>query len=117
MTQTAIAEVTEETKPCVVIIRPEFMEVCNNDACKSATLNHVLYWIAQKIKKGVQYWYATGEQIWEGMNKSWGITTIRKAVKDLVSAGFLGQRRNPKVGIDQTRQYFFGKEQVATFIQ
>jgi len=110
-------EIQEEAQACTVIIRPGFMNICDHDACEAATLNHVLYWIAQKVKQGADSWYATGEHLWQSMSKAWGITTIRKAIKKLVeSLHFIGRQRNPNGRGDQTRFYFFGQEQAIALI-
>ncbi len=108
-----------ESHEMVVIIRPSFKRFCGADACQAATFNHLLYWIARKakgepveqVKQGEVYWYGTAEEICEGMDNSWSVNKVRKEIKELVDAGLIGQRRNPKKGWDQTRYYFLSEEQ------
>jgi hypothetical protein len=103
----------------VVIIRPSFKKICGDDACRAALFNHILYWIAwkargqpeNKIKSGDVSWYATAEEICEGIAQSWSVNKVRKEIKELVESSLIGQRRNPANGWDQTRHYFFGIEQ------
>lgn len=110
---------TEPTQERVVIIRPSFKKFCGNDACRAAAFNHLLYWIAKKtkgeplerIKKGEIAWYGSGEEITSELDDSWSVNKVRQEVKNLVSDGLIGQRRNPQNGWFQTRHYFFGEEQ------
>jgi hypothetical protein len=101
----------------VVIIRPSFKKLCDQDACRAALFNHLLYWIAQKAKgqeastSGSVYWYGTAEEICAGLDHCWSVNKVRKEIKALVESGLIGQRRNPVKGWDQTRHYFFGMEQ------
>src|SRR6266568_3416722 len=103
-------------KENIVVIRPSFKKICNDDACQAATFNFLLYSIAWKIKNSkVDYWYGTGKQINEGLDHSWGLSKTSQAVKDIVALGIIEQRRNPIKGWDQTRQYLFGKDQAEKF--
>jgi hypothetical protein len=103
----------------VIIIRPSFKKFCDQDACRAALFNHLLYWISRKgkgqsvenIKQGKVSWFGTAEDICEGLDHSWSINKIRKEVKELVDANLIGQRRNPANSWDQTRHYFIGEEQ------
>jgi hypothetical protein len=98
----------------VIIIRPSFKKICGDDACRAAVFNHFLYWIAKKVKSGAEYWYGSFEEIWESLDRSWGLSKTIQEIKALVADGFIGQRRNPKNGWDQTRHYYFGVEQAET---
>jgi hypothetical protein len=104
----------------VVIIRPSFKKLCDQDACRAALLNHLLYWIArrakgqetEKIKSGEVSWYGSYQDICStGLDDSWSMWKVRKELKALVNAGLLGQRHNRALGFDREYQYFFGKEQ------
>lgn len=96
----------------VIVIRPSFKKICgDDDACRAAIFNQLLYSIAWKVKKGVAYWYATAEDICEAIDNSWCVNKVRKEIAALVEAGLLGQQHNQVVGFDRTFQYFFGKEQ------
>jgi hypothetical protein len=103
----------------VVIIRPSFKKLCDQDACRAALFNHLLYWIARrakgqeanKIRSGEVYWYGTAKEICAGLDNSWSVNKVRKEIKALVESGLIGQRHNPVKGWDQTRHYFFGMEQ------
>jgi len=107
----------------VVIIRPSFKKLCEQDACRAALLNHLLYWIARRakgqeedaIKRGEVYWYGSAQDIWAGLDQSWSIWKVRNELKALVSTGLIGQRHNPAKGWDREYQYFFGEEQGQVF--
>ena len=103
-----------ECKEVVIIIRPSFKKMLSDDACRAAAFNHFLYWIAKKVKGGSEYWYGSFDEIWESLDRSWGLSKTIQEIKALVADGFIGQRRNPKNGWDQTRHYFFEKEQGET---
>src|SRR6266567_3027621 len=103
-----------ECKEVVIIIRPSFKKMLSDDACRAAVFNHFLYWIAKKVKGGSEYWYGSFDEIWESLDRSWGLSKTIQEIKALVADGFIGQRRNPKNGWDQTRHYFFEKEQGET---
>lgn len=103
----------------VVIIRPSFKKLCDQDACRAAIFNHLLYWIAQKakgqpankIKTGEVYWYGSAEDVCKGLDNSWCVNKVRKELKALVGSGIIGQRHNPVKGWDREYQYFIGTEQ------
>lgn len=99
-----------------VIIRPALKRACcENDACRAAIYSQLLYSIARKVKAGCDYWYGTYQEIWEILDKSWGLSKVIKEINALVDQGFLKQRRNPVKGYDQTRQYLFGMEEATKF--
>ena len=108
----------------IVIIRPEFMVFCN-DACRAATLNHLLFRIALKakdqpkeqIQSGEITWYGSNEQITEEMSNAWGTCKVRKETNDLITMGLIGRTKNPKWGVDRTKHFFFGTEQCQRFLQ
>jgi hypothetical protein len=96
----------------VVIIRPSFKKICgDNDACRAAVFNQMLYNIAWKVKQGASYWYGTAKDIWAAVDRSWGLSKVIQEINALVRRGLLGQQYNPKHGGDRTYQYFFGPEQ------
>lgn len=107
----------------IVIIRPGFKKICL-DGCRAAVFNHALYWIAQKskgqpkdkIQNGEITWYATTEEIAEGMSDTWGVCKVRKEVNALFDMGILGRCKNPDWGADRTKHFFFGKEQCAKLL-
>jgi hypothetical protein len=104
---------------CVIIIRPSFKKFCEQDPCRAALFNHLLYWIAkkakgqteEKIKSGDVYWFGSAEEICAGLDHSWSVNKVRKEINALVGTGLVGQRHNPTRGFDQTRHYFIGVEQ------
>ena len=96
----------------VVIIRPSFKKICgDNDACRAAIFNQMLYNIAWKVKQGADYWYGTGKDIWLAIDRSWGLSKVIQEINALVKRGLLGQQYNPQRGGDRTYQYFFGPKQ------
>lgn len=104
----------------VVIIRPSFMKFCDQDACRAALFNHLLYWIAQKakgqeerrVKSGEVYWFGSIEQdIHQGLAGAWGISKIKQELRALVGAGLIGQRHHPVNAWDRTYCYFIGEDQ------
>src|SRR6266700_6702360 len=101
----------QDTQELVVIIRPGFKKICDNDACGAAVYNQLLYSVSWRLKQGFDFWYGTVKDIWQSIDESWGLSKVIKEVNALVKSGIIGQRRNPVKGFDQTRQYFFGKEQ------
>ncbi len=105
MTETAVY------KESLVIIRPGLKKICDGDACRAAVYNQLLYSVSWRLKQGFDYWYGTVKDIWQSIDESWGLSKVIKEVNALVKSGIIGQRRNPVKGFDQTRQYFFGKEQ------
>src|SRR5437763_14290378 len=70
----------------VVIIRPSFKKLCEQDACRAALLNHLLYWIARRakgqeedaIRSGEVYWYGSNADICAGLDSSWSLWKVRK---------------------------------------
>lgn len=99
-----------------IIIRPALKRACcEDDACRAAIYNQLLYSIAHKVKSGGEYWYGTQKDIHAILDHSWGLSKVIKEVNMLADQGFIIQRRNPKNGYDQTRQYLFGKEEACKF--
>ncbi len=102
----------------VVIIRPSFMKFCQ-DGCRAALFNHILYWIAKKVKgqpqekiqAGEITYYATTEGLAECLADAWGYQKVRKEVNGLIDMGIIGRGKNPAYGADRTKHFFFGKEQ------
>src|SRR5262249_37318625 len=104
----------------VVIIRPSFKKLCEQDACRAALFNHLLYWIARrakgqetdKIKSGEVSWYGSYQDICSTrLDSSWSMWKVRKELKTLVDSGLIGQRHNRALGFDREYHYFFGEEQ------
>lgn len=99
----------------VVIIRPSFKKITSGDSCRAAAYNHILYWIARKWKQGTGYWYSSGEDLHSDLADTWSINIIRREVKALVDMGLLGEMKNPIMGIDRTKHFYFHKEQAHAF--
>jgi len=114
----------DEVSKFITIIRPEFMSFCK-DACRAASLNHLLFRLAgkckdqpkEKIQAGEILWYAKNEQITTEMSHAWGSCKIGKEVNELVSMGLLGRTKDPQWGVNRTKHFFFGSEQCATFLK
>ena len=123
---------TENTskKELVVIVRPSFLKVTQQDtkkpdACRAAIYNHILYSLGCKAKNvqskeaaqsGKVYWYATSDAITEELSHSWEVCKVRKEVNELVKHGFIGSMKNPIWGADRTKHFVFGKEQCALLL-
>src|ERR1700676_5526347 len=107
----------------IIIIRPEFMAFCQ-DACRAATLNHLLFRIAykckdqpkEKIQSGKVLWYAKTDLLVQEMSEAWKVCKIRGEVNQLVGMNLIGRSSNPAWGVDRTKHFFFGSEQCATFV-
>ena len=115
-----IADAPIVSHEMVVIIRPSFKKICEQDPCRAALLNHLLYWIGQKakgqetekIRSGEVYWYGSNADICSaGLDDSWSMWKVRKEIRALVECGLIGQRHNLAKGWDREYHYFFGEEQ------
>ena len=112
-------------KERVSVIR-EGLVVITGDFKKAVILNQLIYWaervsdydqfIEQENKRAAQYGYEETEPTCGWLYKSaddlneetmLGLSrkTIRACLKDLVSAGFISERTNPKYNWDKTIQY------------
>jgi hypothetical protein len=117
-------DIMTEVSKFITIIRPEFMSFCE-DACRAATLNHLLYRIAgkckdqpkEKIQAGHILWYGKNEQITQEMSNAWGVCKVRKEVNELVKMGLFGRTSNPEWGADRTKHFFFGIKQCTKFLE
>src|SRR5436305_327453 len=77
----------------VVIIRPSFMKLCEQDACRAAVFNHILYWIARKcvgqpqemVRSGAITYYATTDELTESLASAWGSEKVRKEANALIT--------------------------------
>lgn len=96
-------------KTFIVIIRPEFKAICQDDACRAGMFNHILYNVARAKQQGSEYWHSTGDDIWEETQRSWGKSKTLKEIKDLVTTGIVAQTSNPKNSWDRTKYYTFGE--------
>jgi hypothetical protein len=109
----------------VAFVRSSFVKVCESSGCRAAALNHILYWIGKKainetrenIQEGKVMYYATSEELTNGISNAWGVCKVRKEVNTLVSTGLLGRGKNPTWGADRTKHFFFGKEQCAKLLE
>ena len=81
------------------------MKFCK-DGCRAAAFNHILYWIAhkaqgqtqEKIQNGEVSWYATTEEITEGLASAWGVCKVRQEVNVIIGMGIIGRDRNRQWG-------------------
>jgi hypothetical protein len=113
-----------EISKYITIIRPEFMSFCK-DACRSATLNHLLFRISgkckdqpkKKIQSGEVLWYAKTELLTAEMSDAWGVCKVRKEVNGLISMGLIGKTKDPEWGANRTKHFFFGSEQCEVFLK
>ena len=74
-----------KTKKFMVIIRPGFKKIGENDACRAGMFNHILFNIAKQKQAGSDYWFSTGDAIWEETDRAWGKSKTLKEIKDLES--------------------------------
>lgn len=114
----------QEISDFITIIRPQFMTFCK-DACRAATLNHMLFRIAwkskdqqkEKIQAGDVLWYAKNEQITSEMSNAWGVCKVRQEVNKLLEMNLIGKKKNPAWGADRTKHFCFGSEQCEVFLK
>lgn len=94
----SIADAPIVSHEMVVIIRPSFKKICEQDPCQATLLNHLLYWIAQKAKgqetdkisSGEVYWYGSYQDICStGLDDSWSMWKVRKELKALGESGLI----------------------------
>lgn len=116
----------------IVIIREDYLAICEGDHCKAAILNVFEYWHSVKLANAAQ---AETENkiaqagdapevdaslwIWKSVNELgeellglFGETKIGKSLLWMCEKKFLEKRRNPKYGWDRTLQYAFQPENV-----
>src|SRR5688572_27879403 len=115
-------------KQSLVIIRQDYIAICNGDDCAAAILNYFEHWTNSKLDEQEQWvrqceiadktgeqrppapdvWiYASRVQIQSDLLTTYGELNIYIALDWLVDVGFLVSRNNPKHGWDRTKQYQF----------
>src|SRR5487761_1724025 len=107
----------EENGEPIIIIRPCLKKISQGDSCRAALYNHLLYWIARKQQQGCEYWYATGEELYQQLDASWGITLIRRETRALIDAGLIGEMSNPHWKADRTKHFYFHEEQARALLE
>ncbi len=111
-----------------VLIREDFVAICEGNACAAALLNHLVYWHDIKLEQqkqsrhmnrtailhgdpatqytGTMQWH-TGHELKESLLNIWGLNKIRESVRFLHQKGFvkISRNPNPRYSFDKT-QYF-----------
>lgn len=109
-----------------VVIKEELVEL-TGDFRKSLILNQFIYWsermfdtdkyIKEETERAIKselevnitesngWIYKTAEELNEELMIGMSVPTIRKYIKELIKAGYLMERRNPKYKWDKTMQY------------
>ena len=125
MTKTSVIE--HSPRQQLVVIREDYLSICDGDHCRAALLNIFEYWTNVKMgqieqttieneiaaKGGVapketDIWvYKTIPDLQTELLSLFGQKSIGVALQWLKDKGFLATRNNPKFGWDRTTQYEF----------
>ncbi len=108
----------------LAILHEDFLEICDGNMLAAMLLSILVYWTDVKVaKKDENLWvWKSHEDFQEDLMfdkpgmKPPHRTTIKAALDLLVSKKFLQWRRNPKMPLDQTRQYLVEQETVQSAI-
>jgi hypothetical protein len=108
-----------------VILRDEYMALCDNDACAAMLLHVFEHWTNTKLRqleergKGDLWIFRSREQLRdEDLCGAFGLRRIDNALERLRILGFLDRRNNPKpqFGWDRMYQYLFNAQAVQAFV-
>lgn len=108
----------------LAILHEDYLEICNGNMLAAMLLSILVYWTDVKIaKKDENLWVWKSHQDFQedlmfdkpGM-KPPHRTTIKTALDLLISKKYVEWRRNPKMPLDQTRQYLVDRKAVQTAI-
>lgn len=120
----------------VLIIREDYLAICDKNHCAAAILNVFEYWTNIKIGQRSQakseneiaraggadevdesLWiYKSVADLQVELMGLFGETKISSSLKAIESKGFLDTRNNPKYGWDRTIQYLFKTEVIQSVI-
>jgi hypothetical protein len=121
----------------LIIIREDYLAICDKNHCAAAILNVFEYWTDVKLDNREQaeteneiakagnvttvdtsLWiYKSIPDLSKELLGLFGVSKIGKALDILKDKGFLDSRNNPKYGWDRTLQYEFQTENVQKAIQ
>lgn len=89
-----------------IIIRPEYLEICEGDHCAAAILDLFKRWSASKLKKKADSWiYKSQPELCEDLMGLFGRNRVGIALLKLRDWGYLNHRQNPRNRQDKTLQY------------
>ena len=121
----------------VIVLRRDFLEICEGDHCAAVVLGQMFHWHSVKAASVTQAHLAnerrraTGQPgtqdtslwVWKSAKElhdeimeQYGLTKVRAAYQYLQDRGFLLSRSNPHDQWDKTRQYLFVVEAVQNAI-
>lgn len=110
------------SKPCIdhsktqqmVIIREDYLALCDGNHCAAALLNALEHWTNTKINKNSDdLWvYRTAKGLKDDLMGLFASATITAAAAILKAKGFIDTRHNPSHKWDRTMQYLFNVEAV-----
>jgi len=127
--------ISHPAKQQLIIIREDYLEICDCDHCAAAILNVMEYWTNIKLgsaeqseidntiaaKEGLEasqdteLWiYKSHEEFQTELLNLFGMNKIGAALTLLKGKGFLTTRNNPRFGWDRTVQYLFMTEAIQT---
>jgi len=121
----------------LVIIRKDYLDMCEGDHCAAAILNVFEYWHGVKLANASQAEIenkiaaAEGSPLVEADLWVWksipdlisdllglfGETKVSKSLSYLCESGYLERRRNPKYSYDRTMQYRFNAEAIQAILR
>ena len=120
--------ITHPASMPIVVVREDYVTLCDGNHCAAAVLNIFEYWTNIKLANRKQaatdnaiatregmdatqdesLWiYKSQEELHKELFKLFGLNAIGKAVAPLIEKGYLQQRTNPRYKWDKTRQYLF----------
>lgn len=89
-----------------IIIRPEYLEICEGDYCAAAILDLFKRWTASKLKKKADVWiYKSQPELRDDLMGLFGLNKIAAALLKLRDWAYIKHRQNPKNRQDKTLQY------------
>jgi hypothetical protein len=114
----------------LIMIREDYLILCDGDHCAAALLNYFEHWHDSKIDEQKQrdieieiaaqrgeviarseLWvYASTEKIVEDLMALYKKDKVQSAIDWLVEVGFISRRNNPRFGWDRTWQYLFNPD-------
>lgn len=117
--------ISHPPKTPLIIIRQEYLAICDGNHCEAAILNQFEYWtnikLGQKEQAEIEneiaqagglegiegnLWiYKTHTELHKELMGLFGIRAVGTALQSLVDRGFLERRNNPKYAWDRTYQY------------
>lgn len=128
--------ITHPPRQQIVLIREDYVAICDGNHCAAAILNVFEYWTNIKLGQSEQasienqiaaagnvagvddgLWiYKSVADLKKELIGLFGDSTISKALTLIQSKGLIEQRNNPKYGWDRTLQYLFKTETVQSLI-